>query len=172
MTDQKGATQVFAGIGANVGDPALTLREAVRRLEGEGGIRVVAASPVYRNPPMGPQDQPHFLNAVLEMSVEISPQELLKRFLAIELEFGRVRDIRWGPRTLDLDILVYGDVRVDEPGLTIPHPHMLERSFVLTPLADLHPQDLHPVTNQPYLELANAAGRENLERVDVSLLPA
>ena len=121
---------------------------------------------------MGPQDQPHFYNAVLELFVELSPRALLERFLAIEEEFGRVRDIRWGPRTLDLDILIYGTLCVDEPGLTIPHPHMLERSFVLTPLADLYPQDIHPVANKSYLDLAAAVGRENLERVDASLLPS
>jgi 2-amino-4-hydroxy-6-hydroxymethyldihydropteridine diphosphokinase len=171
LTDPDDRTRAFAGIGANVGDPAATLRKATQRLDEEEGIRVIAASPVYRNPPFGPQDQPHFLNAVLEMSVSISPQQLLQAFLSIEQEFGRVRDIRWGPRTLDLDILIYGDIEVDEPGLTIPHAHMLDRPFFLTPIADLHPQGRHPVVNKPYLELAEAVGRENLERMDVVLLP-
>lgn len=148
------------------------MRAAVVRLNGEEGVEVLAASPVYRNPPVGPQDQPDFLNAVLELDVRQSPQALLASFLNIEQSLGRVRDVRWGPRTLDLDILLFGDLVLDEPGLTIPHPHMLDRSFVLVPLADLIPRERHPVSRQTYLDLANAVGRTNLERVDVSLLPS
>lgn len=164
--------RVFAGIGGNVGDSARTLKAAVSRIERESGVRITAASPVYRNPPVGPQDQPDYLNAVVELEVQLSPQDLLSRFLAIEAEFGRVRVIRWGPRTLDLDILTYGDRVVDEPGLTIPHPHMHERSFVLVPLADLNPHAVHPVLNRRYCDMAEHVGREGLDRVDVSLLSA
>ena len=121
---------------------------------------------------MGPQDQPDYLNAVIELEVLLSPQDLLSLFLAVEMEFGRVRAIRWGPRTLDLDILTYGDRIVDEPGLTIPHPHMHERPFVLVPLADLNPHAVHPVLNQSYCDMAEHVGREGLDRVDVSLFSA
>jgi 2-amino-4-hydroxy-6-hydroxymethyldihydropteridine diphosphokinase len=164
--------QVFAGIGGNVGDTAHTLSAAVARIERESSVRVLASSPVYRNPPVGPQDQPDYLNAVIELEVLLSPQDLLSLFLAVEMEFGRVRAIRWGPRTLDLDILTYGDRIVDEPGLTIPHPHMHERPFVLVPLADLNPHAVHPVLNQSYCDMAEHVGREGLDRVDVSLFSA
>ena len=164
--------RVFAGIGGNVGDTAHTLSAAVARIERESSVRVLASSPVYRNPPVGPQGQPDYLNAVIELEVLLSPQDLLSLFLAVEMEFGRVRAIRWGPRTLDLDILTYGDRIVDEPGLTIPHPHMHERSFVLIPLADLHPHAVHPLLNRSYCDMAEQVGREGLDRVDVSLVSA
>ena len=164
--------RVFAGIGGNVGDTAHTLSAAVARIERESSVRVLASSPVYRNPPVGPQDQPDYLNAVIELEVLLSPQDLLSLFLAVEMEFGRVRAIRWGSRTLDLDILTYGDRIVDEPGLTIPHPHMHERPFVLVPLADLNPHAVHPVLNQSYCDMAEHVGREGLDRVDVSLFSA
>ena len=172
MIDPAKGVQVFAGIGGNLGDPAHTLTAAVLRIERDSGVRVVAASPVYRNPPVGPQDQPDYLNAVIELEVTLSPQELHSRFLAVEKEFGRVRKTRWGPRTLDLDILTYGDHIVDEPGLTIPHPHMHERSFVLVPLADLHPHAVHPLLNRSYCDMAEQVGREGLDRVDVFLVSA
>ena len=164
--------RVFAGIGGNVGDIAHTLSAAVARIERESSVRVLASSPVYRNPPVGPQDQPDYLNAVIELEVLLSPQDLLSLFLAVEMEFGRVRAIRWGSRTLDLDILTYGDRIIDEPGLTIPHPHMHERPFVLVPLADLNPHAVHPVLNQSYCDMAEHVGREGLDRVDVSLFSA
>jgi 2-amino-4-hydroxy-6-hydroxymethyldihydropteridine diphosphokinase len=162
---------VFAGVGANICDPAQTLQDAVRRLGHENGLRVVAASPVYRSPPVGPQDQPHYLNAVLELRVTLAPRALLESFLGVEREFGRVRDIRWGPRTLDLDILTYDDRVIDEPGLTIPHSHMLERPFVLVPLADLRPNQNHPTDRRTYQDLAHVVGREGMDKLDLLLLP-
>ena len=161
---------VFAGMGANLGDPELTLRRAAERLGREKGLQVIAASPIYKSPPVGPQDQPHYLNAVLELRVTLSPQALLASFLGVEKEFGRVRDIRWGPRTLDLDILTYDDQVIDEPGLTVPHSHMLERSFVIVPLADLNPSRKHPTDRRTYRDLADLVGNRDLIRVDVSLL--
>ncbi len=169
MAESSDQVRVYAGIGGNVGNPARTMCKAARTLDGEEGIEVVAGSPMYRNPPIGPQDQPHFLNAVLALSVTLTPEALLDRFLAVERDFGRVRDIPWGPRTLDLDILTYGDHVIDVPGLTIPHAHMLKRSFVMIPLADLRPDDCHPTEGKSYRDLAATVGREDLERVDVSL---
>ena len=153
-----------------MGDALRTLRDAVLRIDREPDVRVVAASPVYGNPPVGPPDQPDYVNAVIELEVRLAPQDLLTLFLAVEREFGRVRGIRWGPRTLDLDILTYGDRVVEEPGLTIPHPHMHKRSFVLVPLADLNPHAFHPLLKRSYYDLAERIGREGLDRVDVSLL--
>ena len=171
LGDRDGATRVYAGIGANIGDPVQTLKDAVQRIADYSGISVDSASSVYRNPPVGPQDQPHFYNAVLALSTTLCPQDLLKAFLQIEKAFGRVRDVRWGPRTLDLDILLYGELEIVEPGLTIPHPRMLERSFVLVPLLDLKPSILHPTANEHFEVLAGRVASRDLERIDVSLMP-
>jgi len=156
-------------MGANLGDSVETLRRAAEVLDQEAGIRVVRASSVYRNPPMGPQDQPDFVNAVLELSVSLVPQDLLACFLRVEQAFGRVRKVRWGPRTLDLDILIYGNEIVNEPGLRIPHTHMLERAFIMVPLAEIDPEGLHPEAGRAFKELADLVDQGDLVRLDVSI---
>jgi 2-amino-4-hydroxy-6-hydroxymethyldihydropteridine diphosphokinase len=131
----------YIGMGANLpsraGPPEATLAAAASRLESLG--RLVARSSLYSTRPVGFADQPHFLNAVVVLQTELDPHALLEGLLRIELEFGRDRSagIRNGPRTLDLDILVFGDLRVSEPGLELPHPRMLERGFVMIPLVEL-----------------------------------
>jgi 2-amino-4-hydroxy-6-hydroxymethyldihydropteridine diphosphokinase len=131
----------YIGMGANlpsrVGPPEATLAAAVSRLESLG--RVVARSSLYSTEPVGFADQPHFLNAVVMLETDLDPHALLEGLLRIELEFGRDRSAghRNGPRTLDLDILVFGDLTLSEPGLELPHPRMLERGFVMIPLAEL-----------------------------------
>ncbi len=170
MGDRDEGIRAYAAIGANIGNPVQTLKDAVQRIADHPGVCVDSASSVYRTPPVGPQDQPHFYNAVLALSTTLGPQDLLKAFLQIEKAFGRVRDVRWGPRTLDLDILIYGDLEIDEPGLTIPHPRMLERSFVLVPLLDLNPSMLHPAENERFEVLAGRLDSQDLERTDVSLM--
>jgi 2-amino-4-hydroxy-6-hydroxymethyldihydropteridine diphosphokinase len=127
-------TRVFAGIGSNVGDRIAFLRAAVDELGGE----VVAVSPVYETEPVGP-DQPDFLNAVVELETEREPRELLEAFKRIEHTIGRSPGERWGPREIDIDLLTYGDSRLDEPDLRIPHLGLVRRAFVLVPLADLAP---------------------------------
>ena len=150
------ATEAFLGIGANLGDRAHTLRQAACRLHNTAGIQVVSASPVYASAPVGVTDQPDFLNAVLKIETQLTPRTLLDAMLAIEREFGRVRIKKWGPRTLDLDMLTFGDAIIDEPGLQVPHPHLHKRGFVLAPLCDLFPQGMHPVLAQSFCELAQA----------------
>lgn len=131
----------YIGMGANlpsrVGPPEATLAAAASRLESLG--RVAARSSLHSTEPVGFADQPHFLNAVVILETELDPRTMLEGLLRIELEFGRDRSAgnRSGPRTLDLDILVFGDLKVSEPGLEIPHPRMLERGFVMIPLAEL-----------------------------------
>ncbi|NUQ00407.1 MAG: 2-amino-4-hydroxy-6-hydroxymethyldihydropteridine diphosphokinase [Armatimonadetes bacterium] len=127
------------GLGSNLGDRLAYLRGAVSRLQAEPGLRLVATSGVYESPPMGPIAQADFLNAAVLIETTIAPRELLARCLAIEAEHGRVREVRWGPRTLDLDLLWVEGVTVEEPGLTLPHPGLAERAFVLRPLAELLP---------------------------------
>lgn len=122
-------TRVFVGLGSNLGDREQTIRAAAALL---GPHRL---SPIVETEPWGYADQPRFLNAVAELETELSPRELLDRLLAIERELGRVREgPRYGPRTIDLDLLLYGDEVIDEPGLAVPHPRLADRLFVLEPL--------------------------------------
>ncbi len=136
---------IYIGIGANLGNREKTLQDATGILDTKPKIDVVAASAVYETAPIGVIDQPYFLNAVLQVHTGLSARSLLNCLLAIEHKFGRVRETRWGPRTLDLDILLYGDAVINQPGLQVPHPHLHERAFVLMPLCDLSPDLKHPV---------------------------
>jgi 2-amino-4-hydroxy-6-hydroxymethyldihydropteridine diphosphokinase len=129
----------FVGIGSNLGDREGNLRQAVELLSAEDGIDVVAVSEIRETDPVGPVEQGPFLNAAIRIKTDLGPRELLERLLAVEQRLGRVRRERWGPRTIDLDLLLYGDEVVDEPGLTVPHPRLHERRFALEPLADLAP---------------------------------
>lgn len=134
--------QALIGAGANLGHRAETLRQALARLAHTPGIQVIATSSLYATAPVGFVDQPEFLNLVVAVETTLSPEDLLRRLLAIEAEFGRVRTVRWGPRTLDLDLLAYeGETRASLE-LTLPHPRMFERAFVTIPLTEVmnHPQ--------------------------------
>jgi 2-amino-4-hydroxy-6-hydroxymethyldihydropteridine diphosphokinase len=135
--------RIFVGLGSNLGDRERNLREAVERLRKIGVVRL---STLRDTDPVGVADQPNFLNAVAELSSELPARELLDRLLEIERELGRDRakEGRWGPRTIDLDLLLYGDEVIDEPGLTLPHPRLAERRFVLEPLHELAPELVLP----------------------------
>jgi len=126
-------------LGSNLGDRAAHLNAAVAALRDTPGIEVVASSPAIETDPVGPVAQDAFLNAAALLRTTLSSQVLLEELLRIEREHGRVRDLRWGPRTLDLDLITYGDLVLNEPGLTLPHPRMRERRFVLEPLAMIAP---------------------------------
>jgi len=132
-------SDAFVGIGSNLGDRETNLRRALELLAAEDGIEVVSVSRLRETDPVGPVEQPSFLNGAVRISTELPPRELLERLLEVEQRLGRVRGERWGPRTIDLDLLVYGDEIVDEPGLTLPHPRLHERRFALEPLAELAP---------------------------------
>lgn len=129
------------GVGANVGRPRETIAAALALLDQESEVELVAVSTLRETDPVGYEEQPRFLNGVAELVTELSPRELLVRLLAIETLLGRVRGQgpRFGPRTIDLDLLLYGKEVVDEPGLTLPHPRLHERRFALEPLAELDP---------------------------------
>ena len=135
------SVQAFVGLGANLGDVENTLAEAIWAIEALPQTSVRRQSPWFRSPPWGRTDQPEFTNGVLELQTRLVASELMQRLLEIEERFGRVRsdDDRWGPRTLDLDLLVYGDARIDEPGLQVPHPGLPVRAFVLLPLSRIAP---------------------------------
>lgn len=141
------ATIAFVGLGGNVGDAAATLREALAALDGLPGTRLLRASPLYRTPAWGHVDQPDFVNAVAKLETDLDPRTLLDALLDVERQFGRDRhedDARWGPRTLDLDLLLFADAMIDEPGLRVPHPYLHERAFALVPLAAIAPEAAIP----------------------------
>jgi len=132
-------TIAYVGLGSNLGDREATLRAAIAALPG-----VVAVSELRETDPVGVTEQPAFLNGAVALETDLSPRELLETLLAVERELGRQRRERWGPRTIDLDLLVYGSETVDEPGLTVPHPRLHERRFALDPLAEIAPRLVIP----------------------------
>ena len=129
----------FVGIGSNLGDRETNLRRAIELLDEEEGIEVAAVSEIRETEPVGPVAQGPFLNGAVEVETSLPPRELLERLLSVEERLGRVRVELFGPRTIDLDLLLYGRDRLDEPGLTVPHPRLHERRFALEPLSDLDP---------------------------------
>ena len=133
--------RAFLGIGSNLGDRLAYLQGAVDGLAATDGVEVVAASPVYETDPVGP-DQPDYLNAVVAIDTTLTPHELLAVGQGLEAAAERVREERWGPRTLDVDVLLFGGLEIDTPDLQIPHPRWQERDFVLAPLADLGHADV------------------------------
>ena len=133
-------TVAYVGLGANLGAREETLRRAVELLGAADGVDVLAVSQLRETEPVGVVDQPPFLNGAVAIETALAPRDLLDLLLEIERSLGRVREERWGPRTIDLDLLVYGDEVVDEPGLRVPHPHLHERRFALEPLAELQPE--------------------------------
>ena len=132
-------TLAYVGLGANLGAREETLRHAVEQLGEAEGVDVLAVSSLRETEPVGVVDQPPFLNGAVQLETSLPPRELLDLLLAIERSLGRVRGARWGPRLVDLDLLLYGSEIVDEPGLRIPHPRLQERRFALEPLAELDP---------------------------------
>jgi 2-amino-4-hydroxy-6-hydroxymethyldihydropteridine diphosphokinase len=133
-------TRAYVGLGSNLGDREGTIRGAVAALAAEDGIELVGVSTLRETEPVGVGEQPPFLNGAAALETTLGARELLDRLLAVEQRFGRARvPGEHGPRTLDLDLLLYGDEMVDEPGLTVPHPRLHERRFVLEPLAELAP---------------------------------
>ncbi|VED33485.1 2-amino-4-hydroxy-6-hydroxymethyldihydropteridinepyrophosphokinase [Staphylococcus warneri] len=136
--------KAYLGLGSNIGDRAHQLQQAIRIIDQYQYIDVTSISPIYETEPVGYTDQPQFLNLCIEIETTLNPQELLKRCLETEEALHRVRKIRWGPRTLDVDILLYGNEIIEEDNLIIPHPRMTERAFVLIPLNDIASKHIEP----------------------------
>jgi 2-amino-4-hydroxy-6-hydroxymethyldihydropteridine diphosphokinase len=133
-------TRAYVGLGANLGPKEVTILRAVDLLGAAEGVTLLELSQLRETEPVGVVDQPPFLNGAVALETTLSPRELLDVLLGIEHELGRVRgEDRWGPRTIDLDLLIYGDETVEEPGLRVPHPRLHERRFALEPLAELEP---------------------------------
>jgi len=143
-------TRAYVGLGANLGPREITLQRAVNLLGAAEGIELVEQSTLRETEPVDVVDQPPFLNGVVALDTTLSARELLDALLRVEAELGRVREegVRWGPRTIDLDLLVYGSEVVDEPGLRVPHPRLHERRFALEPLAELAPDLVVPGRGQ------------------------
>ncbi|MEY9487165.1 2-amino-4-hydroxy-6-hydroxymethyldihydropteridine diphosphokinase [Streptomyces calvus] len=163
--------RAVVSLGANLGNRLETLQGAVDALEDTPGIRVKAVSPVYETEPWGvePGSQPSYFNAVAVLKTTLPPSSLLERAHAVEEAFHRVRDERWGPRTLDVDIVAYADVRSDDPQLTLPHPRAHERAFVLAPWHDVDPEAELPGRG-PVADLLAAVTREGVTpRADLEL---
>ncbi len=135
---------VYVGLGSNLADPLAQLDYAVKALKGLPHCRFVACSRYFSSKPMGPQDQPDYINAAVCIETDLKPLDLLTNLQAIEQQQGRERIRHWGPRTLDLDLLLYGSETLQTETLTVPHPGIFERSFVLLPLFDLNPELLIP----------------------------
>ena len=144
-------------LGSNLGDRRAYLRAGLRGLAATPRTSLLSLSRVYETEPMGPADQGPYLNAAVRLATELSPHELLERLLEIERSQGRERsEERWGARTLDLDLLLFGDRRIDDAVLSVPHPGLAERLFVLAPLCDIAPEECHPGLGKTFAELAGA----------------
>jgi 2-amino-4-hydroxy-6-hydroxymethyldihydropteridine diphosphokinase len=152
--------EAFIALGGNLGDVRTTFEQAIAKLCDGVALRLLARSSDYRTPPWGVTDQPPFINAAIAVSTSLSPHELLARAKATERALGRdsTRERHWGPRLIDLDILAYDDIALRGPDLTLPHPHMFERAFVLVPLAEIAPDRI----------IAGIRVREALARIDAS----
>lgn len=159
-------TPVLLALGSNLGDRAANLRAAVALL-GEAGISVRSCSSIWETEPV-PPDQPPYLNAAIAAETGLGPEQLLVVVKGIERALGRRPGRRWGPRPVDIDILFYGEVRIDLPGLQVPHPRVAERGFVLAPLAEIHGGPL-PVLGERAAELLARAGAHGLRRTSLAL---
>jgi len=159
--------EALLGLGGNLGDVRATLEKALRRFADGKEVKLVARSSDYRTPPWGVTDQPPFINCAIAVETELEPRALLLRALAVERALGRDRaqEQHWGPRVIDIDLLAFGDMVMDDPELTLPHPRLFERAFVLVPLAEIVPERV----------IAGHRIRDALKRVDtagIERLPA
>lgn len=164
----------YIALGANLGDRAATMREALARLSSTEGVHVTAASSLYDTAPVGPPNQPRYLNAVVEVATTLSPQDLLRTLLEIERDLGRERSgAQWAARTIDLDIILFADVVATSAELAVPHPRFRERAFVLVPLAEIAPRAQDPVTGERVESLLRACpGRSDAVKAGPLLDPA
>jgi 2-amino-4-hydroxy-6-hydroxymethyldihydropteridine diphosphokinase len=164
--------RVLIGFGSNQGESVQTCLAAIQRLRDHACVRVLETSSLYRTAPLLFTEQPWFINGVVLCETDLSPKDLLDLLHQTESDFGRNRQIRWGPRTLDLDLLAFGDRQISLPSLTIPHPRLHERRFVLEPLLEIDPDWVHPtlkVTGRDLLKRINDdMGEQERQQVEIS----
>lgn len=162
----QGGTWAYVGLGSNLGDPVAQIAEAVDHLDRTTGISVTARSSLYRSAPLGPVSQPDFVNAAVAVHASLSAQQLLRVMQGVEAAMGRSRDGQlWGPRVIDLDLLVFGDEQIDEPELTVPHPGIVNRNFVLLPLQEIAPGLVIPGIG-PVTDIAVNEDEPRIVRID------
>ena len=164
--------RAYIAIGSNLGDRHAYLEAGLKEVATLPGTHLAEVSHAYKTPPMGPVEQPDFLNAVFAIETSLAPEPLLAALLAAEKKHQRQRRIHWGPRTLDLDLLLYDERVVASADLTLPHPHMHERSFVLVPLCEIAPRLSHPVTGRPFAAYLAALNCRAAKDVGPLTLPA
>ena len=153
---------IYLGLGSNVGDRLSFLTQAISRLANEGIVSKISS--VYETPPWGNEDQPVFLNACVQFQTKLEPESLLNKLKQIENELGRKGRERWGPREIDIDILFYGSEQINSQRLTIPHPLLHERAFVLVSLAEIAPDFVHPVLKKDIKELLTGVDTKNIKK--------
>ena len=152
--------KTYLALGTNLGDRPANLRAAIEALSPE--INVIAESKVYETPPWGFENQPDFLNMAVKCETTLEPESLLKRLKRLEVQLGREQSFRWGPRLIDIDILFYDNLILKSKSLTIPHPRLHERAFVLVPLADIAPDFIHPVLKKTIQELLTGVNMDDI----------
>jgi 2-amino-4-hydroxy-6-hydroxymethyldihydropteridine diphosphokinase len=164
-------TNVLVGLGGNIGDPLNAMREALQKIDQHALCKIARVSSVWQTPPWGVTDQPDFLNACAALTTSLPARSFLELCLSIEQDLKRVRDVRWGPRSIDIDILFFGDQVIDEVGLVVPHPRIGSRAFVLVPLAEIAPDRL--MRDRTIAELAAQSDQAGMsELIDKSWFDA
>ena len=156
--------RAYLGLGSNIGDRKANIREALRRLRGVKGVAVLKVSSLHETEPVGGPPQADFLNAACEVEAALTPRGLLRAALRIEREMGRLRGVRWGPRVIDIDILLCDDKVVEDAELTVPHPRLAGRRFVLEPLAEIAPAARHPKSGKTVAEMLDSLAAASRRR--------
>ncbi|MGE5660576.1 MAG: 2-amino-4-hydroxy-6-hydroxymethyldihydropteridine diphosphokinase [Actinomycetota bacterium] len=159
-------TKCAIALGSNLGNSLATLKAALETLDNTPGITLKSQSNWYLTAPVGPP-QPDYINACAVLNVQLTPQQLLEILLTIETQLGRIRREKWGPRTLDLDLLLFDRLILETPRLTLPHPRMLERAFVLVPLAEIAPDWVHPVAQRAIAQLAQVVDKSEVRQLSL-----
>jgi dihydroneopterin aldolase/2-amino-4-hydroxy-6-hydroxymethyldihydropteridine diphosphokinase len=155
LVNKNRPSKVFIGIGSNLGNKEENICKAIKLIGELDSTEVIDASSFYKTSPVGFVDQDWFINAVIKIKTYLPPNELMSSLLSIESSLGRIRKEKWGARTIDLDILFYGNIILNEEDITVPHPHLHERKFVLEPFCEIEPEFVHPVYNKSILRLCN-----------------